>query len=33
MEEDRGNYRASMHGSTLTTLNVLITLWTLICVK
>ena len=32
--EDNGNcYRVSMHGSTLTTLNVLITLCTLICVS
>ena len=30
MKDDRGSYKASMHGSTLTTLNVLITLWTLI---
>ena len=33
MEVDRGSYQASMHSSTLTTLNVLITLWTLICVS
>ena len=30
MEDDKGSYKTSMHGSTLTTLNVLITLWTLI---
>ena len=33
MEDDRGSYGALMYGSTLTTLNVLITLWTLICVS
>ena len=33
IKDDRGSYGASMHGSTLTTLNVLITLWTLICVS
>jgi hypothetical protein len=33
MENDRGRYGATMHGSTLTTLNVLITLWALICVS
>ena len=31
MVDDRGSYKASMHGSTLTTSNVLIPLWTLIC--
>ena len=30
MEDDKGSYGASMHGSTL---NVLITLWILICVS
>ena len=33
LDDDRGSYRASMHGFTLTTLNVLITLWALICVS
>jgi hypothetical protein len=33
MEDNKGSYGASMHGSTLTTLNVLITLWALICVS
>ena len=33
MEDDRGSYGASMHGSTLTTMNVLITLWALIRVS
>ena len=33
IENDRGNYRASMHVSTLTTLNALITLWAWICVS
>ena len=30
MEDQRGSYGAPMHGSTLTTSNVLITLWSLI---
>jgi hypothetical protein len=30
MEDDKDGYGASMHGSTLTRLNVLITLWALI---
>ena len=30
MEDDRGSCKASMQGSTLLTLNVLITLWALI---
>ena len=33
IKDDKGSYEASIHGSTLTTLNVLITLWTLICVS
>ena len=33
MKDDRGNYRASMHSSTLVTLNVLVPLWTLIHVS
>ena len=33
IEDNKGSYGASMHGSTLTTLNVLITLWALICVN
>ena len=33
MEDNRGSYIVSMFGSTLTTLNVLISLWTLICVS
>ena len=33
MKDDRGMYEASIHGSTLTTLNVLITLWALIFVS
>ena len=33
MEDDRGSYKVSMHGSTFTALNVLIALWTLICVS
>lgn len=33
MEYIRGSYKASMHGSTLTTLNVNITSWTLTCVS
>ena len=32
MNNDSVNFRASMHDSTLTTLNALITLWALICV-
>ena len=32
MEGDRGSCGDFVHGSTLTTLNVLISLWTLICV-
>ena len=27
MEDNKGTYKVSMHGSTLTTLNVLIALW------
>ena len=30
MKGDKGSYGASIHASTLTTLNVLITFWTLI---
>ena len=30
MEDDKGSYGASMHGSTLITLIMVITLWTLI---
>ena len=33
LEDDRGSNGALMHGSTLTKLNVLISLWTLICVS
>jgi hypothetical protein len=33
IEDDRGSYGTSMHGSTLTTMNVLITLWKLIFVN
>ena len=33
MEDDKASYKASMHGSTLTTLNVLITLLALICMS
>ena len=33
MEENRDSYGVSMHDSTLTTLIVLITSWTLICVS
>ena len=33
MDDDRDSYGASMHGFTLTTLNVLITLWAFICVS
>ena len=33
MEDNRGSYGASMHGFTLTILNVLIVLWALICVS
>ena len=33
MDDDRGSYGAPMHGFTLTTLNVLVTLWALICVS
>ena len=32
MKDNKGSHEVSMHGSTLTTLNVLITLGTLICV-
>ena len=33
MVDDRDSYGVSMHGFTLTTLNMLITLWTWICVR
>ena len=33
MEDDRGSHEAYVHGSTLTSLNVFITLWALICVS
>ena len=33
MEDNRGSYGASMHGSTLIAFNVFITLWALIYVK
>ena len=32
-EDNIGSYGASIYGSTITTLNALITLWTLICVS
>ena len=33
MEDNRGSYEVYMHGSTLSTLDVLITLWKMICVS
>lgn len=33
MEDDIGSYKASMHSSTLTRLNVLIHLWAVACVS